>query len=68
MNLSDMVTVSHAANALDLTPAALYLAIKEGRINSVTVLGRITIPREEFARLKRLKTKRTKKSTNGNSK
>jgi len=65
MTISDVVTVGYAADALNLTKAALYLAIKEGRINSVTMLGRITIPRKEFDRLKRQKTKRAKKS-NGN--
>jgi hypothetical protein len=67
MNLSDVVIVSYAADALNLTPAAVYLAIKEGRINSVKMLGRIVIPRTEFDRLKRLKAKRSKKS-NGNGK
>lgn len=62
MNLSDVVTVGYAATALNLTPAALYLAIKEGRINAVTMLGRITIPRAEFDRLKRQKAKRAKKN------
>jgi rRNA processing protein Gar1 len=64
MNLSDVVTVGHAANALGLTPAAIYLAIKEERVESITVLGRIVIPRDEFNRLKRQKTKRK----NGNAK
>lgn len=62
VNISDVVTVNYAADALNLTPAALYLAIKEGRVNSITMLGRITIPRKEFHRLKRQKAKRTKKS------
>lgn len=59
MNLSDVVTVAYAADALRLTPAALYLAIKKQQVESVTVLGKITIPRKEFNRLKR---KRAKKS------
>lgn len=67
MNLSDVVTVAYAADALSLTPAALYLAIKKQQVQSVTVLGRITIPRKEFDRLKRKRSKRTKKS-NGNGK
>jgi hypothetical protein len=65
MNLSDVVTVGYAADALNLTPAALYLAIKEQRVNSVTMLGRIVIPRTEFDRLKRLKSKRKKSNCNG---
>jgi rRNA processing protein Gar1 len=64
MNLSDVVTVGHVASALGLTPAAIYLAIKEERVESITVLGRIVIPRDEFNRLKRQKTKRK----NGNAK
>lgn len=68
MNLSDVVTVAHAADALRLTPAAIYLAIKKQQIQSVTVLGRITIPRKEFDRLKRKKNKRIVKKSNGNGK
>jgi hypothetical protein len=66
MNLSDVVTVGYAAEALKLTPAALYLAIKEQRVESVTVLGRIVIPRKEFDRLKRKRAKRSSKQSNGN--
>lgn len=62
VNIADVVTVTYAADALNLTPAALYLAIKEGRVNSITMLGRITIPRKEFDRLRRKRTKRAKKS------
>jgi hypothetical protein len=65
MNLSDVVTIGYAAEALRLTPAALYLAIKEQRVESITVLGRIVIPRKEFDRLKRKRAKRSKQS-NGN--
>lgn len=65
MNLSDVVTVNYVADALRLTPAAIYLAIKKQQIQSVVVLGRITIPRKEFNRLKRKKDKRAKQS-NGN--
>ena len=66
MNLSDVVTVAYAADALSLTPAALYLAIKKQQVQSVTVLGRITIPRKEFDRLKRKRSKRAKKSNGHN--
>ena len=58
----DVVTIKYAAKALGLTRAALYLAIKQNRVESRTVLDKLTIPRSEFNRLKR---KRTKK-TNGN--
>jgi hypothetical protein len=68
MTISDVVTVGYAADALNMTPAALYLAIKEGRINSVTMLGRITIPRKEFDRLKRKKNNKRAKKSNGNGK
>jgi hypothetical protein len=63
VNISDVVTIKHAADSLNLTPAALYLAIKEGRVSSITALGRIAIPRKEFDRLKRKKVKRSKNST-----
>lgn len=64
--MEDVVTIRQAAKALNLTVQALYLAIKEQRVQSATVLDRITIPRPEFERLKRKKSKRAKKSTNGN--
>lgn len=53
----DVVTVKYAAQALSLTEAAVYLAIKENRIESRRVLDRITIPRAELNRLKRRKRK-----------
>lgn len=65
--MENVVTVKYAARALGLTEAALYLAIKEDRVESRIVLDRITIPRHELARLKRQKAKRAKK-TNGNGK
>lgn len=58
----DVVTIKYAAKALSLTEAALYLAIKENRIESRVVLDRITIPRTELNRLKRRKSGKTKKS------
>lgn len=65
--MENVVTVKYAARALGLTEAALYLAIKENRVESRIVLDRITIPRPELARLKRQKAKRAAK-TNGNGK
>lgn len=59
------MTIKYAARALGVTKAALYLAIKEDRIESQVVLDKLTIPRGEFNRLKREKAKRAKKS-NGN--
>lgn len=63
--VEDVVTVKYAARALGLTEAALYLAIKEDRVESRKVLDRITIPRAELNRLKRKKSRRASKS-NGN--
>ena len=63
--MEDVVTIKYAARALGVTKAALYLAIKEDRIESQVVLDKLTIPRGEFNRLKREKSKRAKKS-NGN--
>jgi phosphoribosylaminoimidazole carboxylase (NCAIR synthetase) len=63
--VDDVVTIKYAAKALGVTPAALYLAIKEDRVESRKVLDRITIPRREFDRLKRRQIKRAKQS-NGN--
>jgi hypothetical protein len=61
----NVVTVKYAAKALGLTEAALYLAIKENRVESRRVLDRITIPRLELNRLKRLRARKAKKP-NGN--
>lgn len=58
--MENVVTIKYAAKALNLTEAALYLAIKENRIESRRVLDRITIPRAELNRLKR--RQKTKKS------
>lgn len=62
--MDDVVTIKYAAKALGLTRAALYLAIKEDRVQSRTVLDKLTIPRSELNRLKRKKTKHS----NGNGK
>lgn len=61
--MENVVTIKYAAKALNLTEAALYLAIKENRVESRRVLDRITIPRSELNRLKRQKAK--KSNTNG---
>lgn len=63
--MEDVVTVKYAAKALGLTKAALYLAIKENRVQSQRVLDVVTIPRLEFNRLKRQRAQKAKKS-NGN--
>lgn len=63
--MEDVVTVKYAAKALGLTKAALYLAIKQDRIQSQKVLDVVTIPRSEFNRLKRQRARKASKS-NGN--
>lgn len=65
--MEDVVTIKYAAKALGLTKAALYLGIKQNRIQSQKVLDVVTIPRAEFNRLKRKKDKQGKsKHSNGN--
>lgn len=64
--MEDVVTIKHAAKALGMTKAALYLAIKQDRVQSLRVLDIITIPRPEFDRLKRERAKRARKQSNGN--
>lgn len=59
--VEDVVTVKHVAKVLDLTDAAVYLAIKEGRIASRTVLDKITVPKAELERLKKEKIRRARK-------
>ncbi len=63
--MENVVTIKYAARALGITEAALYLAIKENRVESRIVLDRITIPRPELARLKRQKAKRAAQQSNG---
>lgn len=63
--MDDVVTIKYAAKALGLTKAALYLAIKQDRIQSQKVLDVVTIPRSEFNRLKRQRARRATKSNNG---
>jgi len=63
--MDDVVTIKYAAKALGITKAALYLAIKEDRVQSKTVLDKITIPRWEFDRLKRERANRAKSNGNG---
>lgn len=63
--MQDVVTIKYAAKALGVTRAALYLAIKENRVQSQRVLDMVTIPRLEFNRLKRQKARKARKF-NGN--
>lgn len=64
--MSDVITVRRASKALGLTPQALYLAIREGRIKSRQELDRVVIPMSEFNRL--LEERQSKSSSNGKKK
>jgi len=44
----DLLTVPEAAKILGISRAAVYTAIREKRLKSVTVLGKIGIPRNEL--------------------
>lgn len=66
--MEDVVTIKYAAKALGLTKAALYLAIKENRVQSQKVLDIVTIPRLEFNRLKRQRARKAKKSNSNGHK
>lgn len=66
MTVPNVVTVAQAADELGLTPAALYLAIKQKRLKAEVVLDRICIPRRELNRLLRLKADKEMHS-NGHS-
>lgn len=64
--MSDVITVRRAAKALDITPQALYLAIREGRVESRQELDRVVIPMNEFNRL--LEERQSKSPSNGKKK
>lgn len=63
--MSDVITVRRASKALGVTPQALYLAIREGRVESRQELDRVVIPMNEF---NRLLEERQSKSSNGKKK
>lgn len=51
--MMDVLTVPDFAKRLKLSPASVYLAIQEKRVNAVRILGRIVIPRSELQKVKR---------------
>lgn len=51
--MSDLLTVSEAAEFIGVTDKAVYLAIEKKRINSITILNRKAIPKEEAKRFKK---------------
>ena len=53
--MSDFLTVKEFADRMKLSKAAVYFAIEEQRLQTVTILGRIGIPRSELSRFKRRK-------------
>lgn len=63
--MGDVLTVTEFAQRLGLEPASVYIAIKEHRVQSVKILGKLGIPRSELRRLPRrrngVKTKILKK-------
>jgi hypothetical protein len=65
--MEDVVTIKHAAKALGITKAALYLAIKQDRVQSLRVLDVVTIPRSEFNRLKRERIRRARRASSSQS-
>jgi excisionase family DNA binding protein len=49
--LDDLLTVTHAARELHLSVWGLRKAIREGRIGSYKVLGRVLVHRQEINRV-----------------
>lgn len=68
-SMGDFLTVRQFADRLGLEPATVYIAIKDQRVQSTEILGRVGIPKTELRRFKRrrngIKTKVLRKFSNG---
>ena len=53
--MGDFLTVQAFAKRLKIKPATVYIAIQQGRVSHVTILGRLGIPKSELDRFKRRK-------------
>lgn len=53
--LEDFLTVSDFAQRLGLNRTTVYIAIQDGRVQALEVLGRLCIPKSELKRFKRRK-------------
>lgn len=53
--MKDFLTVPEFAKRLHLSPTTVYIAIQEGRVHSIKILGRLGIPKTELDRFKRRK-------------
>lgn len=68
-DLTNILTVNEASRWLDVVPATIYLAIKEGRLESEKLLGRIIIPKDAVILYNRKREKAVKNpKKNGDSK
>lgn len=52
-NMGDFLTVQVFARKLGIKPSAVYMALKDNRVQSVVILGRIGIPKSELRKFKR---------------
>lgn len=53
--MGDFLTVQQFARRLGIEDATVYIAIKQERVQSTKILGRIGIPKTELGRFKRRK-------------
>lgn len=60
--MSELITVDQAAKHLSISVQSIYLMIQKERIDSIKMFGRIVIPKDEVTRVKRLRSRRLKKS------
>lgn len=51
--MGDFLTVQEFARKLGIQEATVYLAIKEDRVQSTKILGRLGIPKTELRKFKR---------------
>lgn len=53
--MGDFLTVQQFAKRIGVEDATVYIAIKEARVQSIKILGRLGIPVSELRRFKRRK-------------
>lgn len=53
--MGDFLTVQQFAKRLGIEDATVYIAIKQERVQSTRILGRIGIPKTELSKFKRRK-------------
>ncbi len=53
-----LLTIPEVAQALDLSPARIYMFVRENRLKTATVLGRLGVTEKELDRFRQLERPR----------